>query len=287
MKTLVVAQDAQIRDALEKRLSLRGRSYQDTADCAWLETAPVDQSGQIDLVVNALSLDSLQHNTDQNLIDSLSQLVTSCEQRGLPLIHLSSSQVFDGLDGGRHREDDETVPASKVGAVLSRMETLVREGCRQPIILRTGPVFSAVGNNLLTELLDNFVSGTSLSLSSTGKACPVYAGDLARVISAIIDQLSCGADCWGNYQYCSSDPASSYQFAETVLAVASQFMEPSAEPLQLEAIATADTDWPKPLMNCEKILNNFGIKQLPWRSFIVATVKDVLQPGAGEKTHEF
>lgn len=286
MKTLVVAQDAQIRDALENRLTLRKRPYHSVADWSWLDTAPADQSEQIGLVVNVLSFESLQQHIDQNLIDNLSQLVKTCEQHGLPLIHLSSSQIFDGLDGGRHREDDEMVPASKAGATLSRMETLVRDGCQRHIILRIGPVFSAVGNNLLTDLLESFVSGTGLSLSSTGKACPVHACDLARVISAIIDQLACGADCWGSYQYCSSDPASSYQFAETVLAVASQYMEPGAEPLQLESVATADTDWPRPLMSCEKILNNFGIKQLPWRSYIVATVKTVLRPATGDKAHE-
>lgn len=287
MKILVVARDAQIRDALEYRLKLRDRPYQCVADGAWLDTAPADQSGAISLVVNAHSLESLQQDDDQGLTDSLSQLVKACEQRSLPLIHLSGSQVFDGLDGGRHREDDEWLPASKAGVILSAMETAVRDGCQRHIIIRTGPVFSAVGSNLFTDLVANIVSGTTPGMSSTGKACPVHAGDLARVISAIIDQLACNADCWGTYHYCSSDPATRYQFAETVLAVASQYLSPSAGPLQLQPDADVETDWPRPLMHCEKVLNNFGIKQLSWRSYIVATVKELLQPVAGEKVNEF
>ncbi|WP_159931251.1 hypothetical protein [Oceanicoccus sp. KOV_DT_Chl] len=30
-------------------------------------------------------------------------------------------------------------------------------------------------------------------------------------------------------------------------------------------------------MNCDKIRNTFGIKQLPWRAFVVPTVKKIFE----------
>ncbi len=39
-----------------------------------------------------------------------------------------------------------------------------------------------------------------------------------------------------------------------------------------------DEDWQRPLLNCEKILNTFGIKQLPWRAFIAPTIKKYFNP---------
>lgn len=292
MKVLVITLDAQLRAGLEKQLTLRNRPYQCVGvewfraiDPVDVQRSPSTIPADVGVVVNALTLECLEQQIDENLGDGLLMLAQACSQRGIPLIQLSNSRVFDGIDGGRHRERDAVVPASRIGAILSRMEELVRSACPQHIILRTGPLFSAVGDNLLTSLLQRFQDRESLTLSSSGKSSPVHVLDLARVISAIVDQLSCGAQCWGTYHYCSSDPASSHQFAETVLAVASQYIQGSDQPLMLEPVATADTSWPRPLLNCDEIFNNFGIKQLPWRSYVAPTVKEVYQQQSMEKVN--
>ena len=285
MKVLIIALDDQIRHALEAQLDVRGRQYE-TVGLEWFKReGPVDVQrppltipNDIGVVVNALSLECLEQGlADENLIEFLALLAQACEQAAIPLLQLSNSQVFDGFDGGRHRESEDVVPASRIGALLSRMEELLRGSCSRHVVLRVGPLFSSRGDNLLTGLLDKFQRGETLSLSSSGKSCPIHTKDLARVLSAIIDQLSCGCESWGTYHYTSSDPASSYQFAETVLAVVSQYTQANEQPLMLEPIETADTDWPRPLLNCEKILNTFGIKQLPWRAFVVPTVKKIFE----------
>jgi dTDP-4-dehydrorhamnose reductase len=289
VKVLVIAFDAQVRDALETQLAIRDRRFSSVAD-EWF--APVVPSAivapgagstqpslvipeDIGMVVNALSLESIELGSSKRLMDNLALLVQACERQKLPLLHLSSSQVFEGHEGGRHREETAIAPVSQAGVLLAEMEGLVRQGCSQHIIVRTGPLFSAIGENLLTALLGGFNRGETLLLSSSGNSCPVYAGDLARVISAIIDQLSCGAQCWGSYHYCSSDPVSHHRFAETVLAAASQYTEAGSQSLQ--AADSLDNSWPQPLLNCGKILNTFGIKQLPWRSFVAPSVKDIYQ----------
>lgn len=278
MKVLLIASVGQIREALVEQLTLRGRQF-DVVGTQWFSPDSCDSEASltvpadIDVVINTLSLECLEQLADESLVQSLTILAQACERAGVPILMLSNSQVFDGIDGGRHRELDQVVPASRVGALLSRMETLLAECCSRYIIVRAGPIFSSVGDNLLTTLLTRFQRGEQLHLSSSGKSCPVHAKDLARVLSAIVDQLSCGCESWGTYHYCSSDPATSYQFGETVLAVASQFSSASEQSLLLEPIDTADTYWPRPLLKCENILNTFGIKQLPWRSFVVPTVK--------------
>ena len=285
VKVLVIALDGQIRDALETQLSARNRPF-DSVGSEWFDPdEPVDVQRppltipkDIAVVVNAISLECLEQQVDESLVDMVSLLSQACQQAAIPLIQLSNSQVFDGLDGGRHREDDDVVPASRIGALLCQMEEQVRANCKQHIILRTGPLFSAVGENLLTSLIAGFRKGKPLTLSSTGSSCPMHASDLARVISAIIDQLDCGAQPWATYHYCSSDPVSSYLFAETVLAVVSQYLPAGNSPLVLEPQDTADTRWPRPLLNCDRILNTFGIKQLPWRAFMIPVVKQIFEP---------
>lgn len=293
MKVLVVAIDGQVRSKLESQLAVRGHLFESVGN-EWLQSTDTEVKSalslaitdDIDLVVNALSFELLQLQADAGLVERLALLVDACEQASIPLIQLSSSQVFDGVDGGRHREVEPMVPASRLGALLCRMEELVRHGCQQHIIIRTGPVFSSVGDNLLTSIIRGFRRGEVLVLSNIGSSCPIHARDLARVISAIIDQLSCGAEPWGTYHYCSSDPASSYLFAETVLAVVTQYTEAFDQPLRLESVDTVDAGWCWPLLNCEKILNTFGIKQLPWRGYVVSTVKKICESEKEESTNE-
>lgn len=295
MKVLIIALDHQIRDALEAQLKTRGQSYE-SVGLEWIkhggpvdtQNPPLTIANDIAIVVNALSLECLErHLADEELIESLALLAQTCEQAAIPILQLSNSQVFDGAEGGLYGEADEVVPVSRVGALLSRMEELLRGSCDRHIILRTGPLFSAVGDNLITTLLSKFQQSEGLALGNDVDSCPTHAQDLARVISAIIDQLSCGCESWGTYHYSSSDPVNEYQFAETVLAVASQYIQNPDQPLKLETVATANADWSRPLMNAEKMLNTFGIKQLPWRAFVVPTVKTILQqPSTEENSNE-
>ncbi len=130
MKVLIIALDGQIRDALQAQFEVRKRSYEAVGK-EWLNTdGPIDVQqppltipADIGVVVNALSLECLEQQAGENLIDSLALLAQACEQASIPLIELSNSQVFDGFDGGRNREADDVVPASRVGGVLSRHDS--------------------------------------------------------------------------------------------------------------------------------------------------------------------
>jgi dTDP-4-dehydrorhamnose reductase len=286
LKVLIIALESQIRDALEAHLTIRNRVYQ-SVGIDWLLSAEHQPSTKfklpddIGVVVNIATLELLQGSTDAQL-DALEALVKSCEKAQVPLLQLSSSQVFDGAEGGRHKEDEEVLSSN----AEAKVESLVQGACERHIILRTGPVFSSKGDNLLTRLIPSFKQQATLKLSSVDKSCPLHADDVARVVSAIIDQLSCGCESWGVYHYSSSEPASHFQFAETVLAVVSQYIESSDEAFLLEPADIADEEWRRPLLNCEKIFSTFGIKQLPWRAFIVPTVKTLFNDQSEEIANE-
>ena len=279
MKVLVIAQQGQIRDALEKQLTIRDRAYLSVGPERFEEVLSQGAGSALStppgtgVVVNAASLEGVEQQADEELIDSLAMLAQACDRAGVPLIHISSCQVFDGLEGGVHRESDPPVPTSREGALLLRLEELVRGACSRYIILRVGPLFSSMGDNLLTRLLQQFEEASVLSLSDSGDSCPLHSSDLARVVSAVIDQLSCEAEAWGTYHYSSADYVSYFQFAEVVQGVVGQYRPDIGKAVTLQARDEVDTAWLRPLLNCEKILNTFGIKQLPWRAFIPPTVK--------------
>lgn len=286
MKVLVISASQQVVDALGTQFALRDRPcvIVGPEQCATEESlAELLASSGAGIVVNAMGLEKLD-SVDDAVLESVALLVKLCAGKRLPILQISGSQVYDGLDGGRHREQEPATPASRSGALLWRMEELVRAIPRH-LILRTAPLFSAEGENILTALLEDFRRGGVVERSAAGECCPTWAGDFARVVSAIIDQLSCDADCWGTYHYSSSDPTSSYQFAETTLAVASQYLDTEALQLNLEMATEVDIEWPRPLLNCDKIRSTFGIKQLPWRASITTVVQQAFEGESHEQSH--
>lgn len=291
---LVIGLGSTVCEALESQLDIRQQDYQlvgvdglQNIFVAGVAALPLDLAGEIGVVVNTSTIESLQVRADsQQSFEFLERLVSVCNLLDIPLIQLSSSEVFDGTDCDRHREEDDVSPAGDLGSLLVKAEQLVKAECKQHIILRTGPLFDSKGDNLLTRLLGRFDQSEPLSLSAQGKACPLHVRDLARVISAVVDQLSCGGDGWGIYHYCSTEPVSHYQFAEAVLAVASQFIEATDRSLLLDPVAEVDADWQSSMLNCEKILFTFGIKQLPWRAFIAPTIKAVYEKQSQEVGNE-
>ncbi len=206
----------------------------------------------------------------------------SCQRTSTPYLYISSSRVFSGQLHRPYVEDDVPDNEENVGELLARAEHTVAESCARHLILRFGPIFSYEGSNLITQMLGPLREGDSLILDNNLRGSPVAADDGARVIMALLDQLSTGLEPWGVYNYGSSDTATYYEFAEALLAAASQFSDFSSSAVQLER----EPEGLPPLsraLDCSKIRNTFAIRQVPWRSAIGDLVKHYYeqQEGAG------
>ena len=278
MKVLVIAQDAQIRNALVTQFSIRNRQCQ-CVDGQWVcaQGSSLSLPSDIGIVINALSFEELQGPPGETSLQQVKQLANVCNASNRVLIQLSGSQVFDGAHTGRHRESEKVEPASSIGESLASVEQAVIAAGDNHIILRSGPLFSTEGSNILTLLIEQLSKKKVLTLSGSGSACPMHVNDLARVVSGIIDQISCQGQARGIYHYHSSDPTSRYKFAETVLAAMLKCDPELGRGIELKSIDQADNSWAHPLLHCEKILNTFGIKQLPWRSYVVQTVEQIVK----------
>ena len=169
-----------------------------------------------------------------------------------------------------------------VGQLLARAEEMVAEACARHLILRFGPIFSYEGTNLITQMLGPLRHGDSLILDNNLRGSPVAADDGARVILALLDQLSTGLEPWGIYHYGSADTATYYEFAEALLAAASQFSDFSSSAVQLEREAEGLPPLSRAL-NCSKLRNTFAVRQVPWRSAIGDLVKHYYEQ---ENKHE-
>ena len=205
----------------------------------------------------------------------------ACHRTNTAYLYVSSSRVFSGRLDRPYDEEDATDNEETIGQLLATAEQVVRQGCERHLVLRLGPIFSPEGTNLITQMLGPMREGDSLILDNNLRGCPVAADDGARVISGLLDQLGTGLESWGVYHYGSSDTATYYEFAEAVLASASQFFEFSSSAVQLEREPEGLTPLNRAL-DCDKLRNTFAIRQVSWRSAIGDMVKHYYEKQAGD-----
>jgi dTDP-4-dehydrorhamnose reductase len=278
LRVLIVGADTPVGLALTEYLEQRGTEYLGLpkADCRWKSERQAKKTmrrSECDLTVDT----RLQAASDGGIrvhdidIDRSIWLARASQTLKLPFLMLSCARVFSGSEARDYREDDYPDGESSIAQLLIAAETALRDNCEQHVILRTGPVFSPVGINVVTHMLGQLHEGGVLSLSRRQQGCPLPAEDAARVISGMIDQIGCGLQAWGIYHYSSPDSTNCYEFAEVLLAAASQYENFSADAVQLAADEAAEVV--SRSLDCSKIKDTFAIKQQPWRVSVASQVK--------------
>ncbi|HQQ63014.1 MAG TPA: sugar nucleotide-binding protein [Pseudomonadales bacterium] len=190
------------------------------------------------------------------------------------MLQLSDCQVFSGLQAVAYKETDEPDTQTPYGAMRWAGERAVIDTCPRHLVLRTGELFSSLGDNVLTNLVAAWRAGESAPVSVRYQFCPTAVRDVARVIVALLQQLSCGIEPWGIYHYCGTDAVSYRDFARLVKQILES--QPGCNvAMEMREIAEGLTplSW---ALDCSKIRETFGIKQHPWRAGLTSAVKRVL-----------
>ena len=287
MKVLLIGSDTPAGQALCSYLDYRGTEYAalSKSDCRWKSERQAKKSLRrsdcdiaVDLRIQGAADGGIRiHDAD---IDRCTWLARASQALKRPLILLSCAYVFEGLEQRPYREEDYPDGLSTLSSLLVAAEAAVRDNCERHVILRTGSVFSAVGMNPLTFMLNQLHIDGRLNLRRSVKGCPVSADDAARVLSGMVDQYGCGLEAWGIFHYCSPDVTSCYEFGEVMLAAASQYNHFSEDdPSILSTVDTVDESAGATArsleyrLDCSKIRDTFAIKQQPWRGSVAGQVK--------------
>lgn len=261
MKVIVLSDQPQLCQALTQHFAQRNRPCQ-LLDWSLLEQLPA-LSKQLQSNPGATVLVAPSSQANGNWQSWTQTLAAACRASYSSSLFLSSAAVFSG-DKQRYSEQDTA--NSESDWYLAEQALLAADTAT--VIIRSSALFSAADGNVLSTLLQSMQRGGELAFNNRFRSAPTAAADLARVVSAVIDQLSCGAELAGVYHYTASEAISHYQFAEAVYAVASQYLDTDKLAISIQPEDTVDPAWSLPLLKCDKIRNTFGIKQLPWRSFI-------------------
>ena len=211
--------------------------------------------------------------------DGPAELARHCAAAGIPLIHISTDYVFDGLKGAPYVEDDPTNPTGVYGASKLAGEQAVLAYDRA-IVLRTSWVYAATGKNFVRTMLGAALKTNTLRVVADQQGCPTNARDLADAVLAVAAKIGLG---WR------SDYAGVFNAAGTGsttwhgLAVAA-FEEAARHGCPIPIVVPiATADWPTPAkrppdsrLDCSKLAQVFGVRLPPWRPSLARTVDAIV-----------
>lgn len=206
-------------------------------------------------------------------------LAQACAQHNIPLIHLSTDYIFSGEQKKPYREEDKAAPLNFYGESKWLGEQAVRECWDKHIILRLSGVFSSHGHNFVKTILRLAKEKEELRVVADQTTCPTSAGSIAKTILLICQKIiGQSAASWGTYNYCSSEPTSWYQFAETIV----QMAHPHHSLMVKSIVAIPSSEYPTPakrphysVLNCDKLKKEFGIEQGSWREDLGEVIKNL------------
>lgn len=288
MSILVTGGAGQLASALARaggdRVRLVGRPGFDFDRPESVETA--FRAARPSLVVNAAAYTGVDAaETDAEAAyranrDGPALLARLCAGSAVPLIHVSTDYVFDGLKGTPYVESDPTSPQGVYGASKLAGEQAVLEAWPRAVVLRTSWVYAADGRNFVRTMLAASRKANRLRVVADQKGCPTNAGDLADAILAAARRPP---DQGGIFHAAGSGWTTWHGLARAVFEEAARH---GLTAPTLEAITTAD--WPTPArrppdsrLDCGKLAMVLGVRLPHWRDSLGATVDAIF---AAERT---
>lgn len=103
----------------------------------------------------------------------------------IPVIYISTDQVFNGLRDSPYFEHDQVSPLNEYGHSKVRGEDQTRFYCPEHYIIRAGCLYGENGSrqkdgNFITKLFSG--NGKTIRMTVAGTICPTYTMDLAQGI---------------------------------------------------------------------------------------------------------
>lgn len=215
--------DAVAVGALLDRLSGEAGGVDGIVNCAaWTDVDGAESKQELARAVNA---------------DGAGVLARAAAEAGVPMLHVSTDYVFDGVAplgaDGRPRayvESDPTGPRSVYGSTKLEGERQVLAASQLHTVVRTAWLYGADGPNFVETMLRLAQERPAVQVVTDQTGSPTWAGHLApallgllrREVSGLVHMTGAGEVSWNGFAQeifrqaevaCAVEPASSEQMA--------------------------------------------------------------------------
>ncbi len=214
-----------------------------------------------DMVINTYGWsDKGEQLLDLPVVSVAHTISQYCSDNNKVLMQLSNYRVFSGTKSG-FLESDEIEPRDSCGIVFAKLEKIVAEVERH-ILLRLSWVIGAAGENLMTTISESLWRGNQADIHAERRGAPVGHCDIARIVTAVVKQVSCGSQNWGIFHYSSADVCTEEELAEEI----SERLKSECDAQgMINDISDADAKPYSAALGYRRLMDNFGIQPRTWR----------------------
>ncbi len=210
-------------------------------------------------------------------------LAEAAARRQVPIIHISTSYVFDGAKSSAYIETDCTQPSTVYGKSRLAGELAVQTANPKHVILRSEWIFSPFSRCFVSNILQRAQLGVPLKVVSDQYGNPTYAPHLVDAILAVALQLTARPEeekPWGIYHAAGTGAATWYDIAREVLTASEPLakLSVSLEPIPSADYPTRSARSPNSRLDCTKLERTFGVKLPAWQTGVRECVERLLAP---------
>jgi dTDP-4-dehydrorhamnose reductase len=213
--------------------------------------------------------------------DGAGNVAYAAAELHVPLLHLSTDYVFDGLLEIPYQETDETNPTSVYGRSKLMGEEQIQSIHPQHIILRTSWVYSPYGANFLKTMLRLGADRDEIGVVADQLGNPTSALDIAEALIKIAKRLyeNTSNSLYGTFHMSGEGEASWADMAQAIF----EFAETRGrKPVYVRRILTQDypTAARRPMnsrLDNSKLERIYGIKLPHWRVSLKTCVEQLLE----------
>lgn len=265
--------------ALGDEVFAHDRSTLDITDAAAIKT--VFERERPEIVINCAAwtdVDGCEGNAERAFAANAyapESLAAHSREIGASLITVSTDYVFDGAKKGFYTQRDDPNPKSVYGAAKLAGERLAQAASARTVVVRTGWIFGAGGQNFLSRVVELYKGGARLKAISDAYGTPTYSVDLAARLRELAE-----LDLPGVYHVVNAGAGASYEeFARSALAAA------GINDSRLETVSMNSLRRPAPRPRNSRlrclISEHIGLAPLPdWRASLQKFVDTNLSASA-------
>ena len=191
------------------------------------------------------------------------------------LLHISTDYVFEGLFAKILTEEMPAKPVNYYGTTKLLGEKNILSQNTSAYIIRTSWLYSHIGNNFLTRLLNSFSKETQIHMTYEQVSSPTYTMDLAKALWQIIQLIYRDSKKYapGIYHYANEGVASKYDFAWYVY----KKFNPSCKllPKNFSYFINSAKRPSYTVFDKEKIKNAFGITIPHWQESLADCLHNI------------
>lgn len=240
-----------------------------------------DQAAPVAAVINAAAYTAVDRSeSDVDLAyavnrDGPGKLAQLCHAHKIPLVHVSTDYVFDGLQTRPYLPSDPVHPMGVYGQSKAAGEAAVRENCAQHIIVRTSWLYGLYGPNFVKTMLRLGKEREELQVVDDQIGSPTYAGDLADALLRVATYATQKQNGWGTHHLCNVGAVTWYAFARKIFSYSRAYAKlkiKDVAPILTESYPTPAPRPPYSVLDCTSLEETFNITRRPWE----AALKEML-----------